>query len=245
MKTADMRPVLLGHIREVRERHHTQAAARRARDSARVVLRGLKDRVAAEAPAERISSTSVYVDPRDPLVLVCSCDPKPVIPSPYQPVLSLAVGQSCTLSLPRTRLSSVFAKLQTMAAEAEEEIGTRPTWRAEWPQPGVFVVTRLPDDYDPFTGKPRERLTGSRRKAQQRDLERMNRLLSAYEYGLLYEAVGAGNAPPPIPEELVDLMQRHAPKELDNLRRRVAEASQGPAAVMARLEAERQETAPC
>ena len=245
MKAAEMKPVLLGHVREVRERHPTPAHARRARATASVVLRGLKDRTFHGLFAEKASSVEVlnsahmYVDPNDPCVVVCSCDPKPAVPSIYRPVLDLAVWASCDLELSNTTFNSVVAKLKAMATEAEEVLGTRPTWHVTWVSPKVFNVVRWPDDHDPVVGGPRERLTGARRKKQLEDLDRMEVLRINYEYCDIYWATLHGRPYPPIPKELADLMTKYAPLELDSLRRRVAEGEMGPDDVMAQLRAER------
>ena len=234
MKAADMRRVLLGETREVRERHPTPADARHARSVASTSLRALKDRdfhgsrPKHRASIERLNATCMYVDPADPCVVVCSADPKPYQPSRYDRVTRLAVGETCELRLPGTKLVSVLARLKAMAAEAEEAMGTRPTWRVEQQDPrhwaDMFVVTRLPDDHDPLTGQPRAELTG-RRKAEHRELwERINRLLSDYETGALYNALVESRPIPPIPEDLRILLAEHDPQELAALEQRVEEA---------------------
>lgn len=241
MKRSDMRPVLHGDVKEYRERHPTIRQAAYARTVASSSLRALKDcdshpSSERRPPIELVNAVRIYTDPADPCVIVCSADPKPAAPSVYQPVLDLAVGGSCELYLDGTRLVSVQARLKALAAEAEEAIGSRPTWVAEWPCPGVFSVERLPDDYDPATRAPRDALTGRRKAEQRRELEALSDALSYYEYVEVPRALDAGTSHPPrVPRDLERLLRKHRPKELDALVARVAGMWRGPEDILAEL----------
>lgn len=227
MRTADFLEVLYGRRDEVREVYPSFAAAKLARQRASTLLRAVKDRhfmgVVKEGapPIHRLNDTGVYVDPQQPNVLVCAFAKRPLKASMYDPVLALAVGQSCELRI-RAEPESLHAKLRLMAGEVEQEIGTRPAWQAELladPQGRMFKtyrVTRLPDDYDPKTAAPREQPTGARLEAKKAAWLRMGQLEEAY-LDARADAVRFGGPMPQIPQELIDLATRWRPETLREL----------------------------
>ena len=228
MKTSDMIPVITGETPRITERYPDLRSARAARQRASLLLRGAIDRnfmgfaPKHRAPVERINGVKAYLDPQDPCLLVCGMKDT-YITKPYQRVLTLAVGQGCNLDLPGTGIDSVKARLKQLAAQVEAEMGVRPCWQVQFgrsnlsPTLNRFRVTRLPDDYSPVTGEPRQELTGARGLSKRAAWARMNRL--TYEYDIaLGLAEGAGEPRPQCPQELLDLAAEHYPADLPYLR---------------------------
>lgn len=204
-----------GEAERLTERHPTPALAKQARSRAYGLMHQARYRYAIE------HSARLYLDPEDPCVLVCDLDGAPPM-SKYAPVLSLVEGDECVLDLGDTLLQSVKARLKTMAAQAEQELGSRPCWVAQpvRGQPGLYQISRLPDDYNPATGEPRTRKDEQGRQFRQaqhlKDWARFNTLQFDYEERVS-DAYLAGEAPPPVPDELRKLAAVLHPQELQHL----------------------------
>lgn len=218
MKTADFLRVLRGEADEVRETYASPQEAKAARQRASTLLRAVKDRYftgivkPGAPPAHRLNDTCLWVDPKQPSVLVCAFARRPLKASMYDPVLELPVGGTHELRV-NAEPPSLHAKLRQLAAEVESEIGARPCWTAELlvdPQGRMaktYRITRLPDDHDPATGQPRAEPTGDRKKALQAAWERMNGLEVAYDSAI--EAADLADQPRPSPpQELLELRAR-------------------------------------
>lgn len=212
MKTPELLQVMHGQSERLTERHPTPTLAKQARARAYALMHQVRTRHAIEQAAR------LYIDPEDPCVLVCDLEGPP--PSTkYGPVLSLREGDECVIDVGDTLLQSVKARLKTMAAQVQADIGSRPCWVAQ-PVPGqlgLYKITRLPDEYNPATGEPRVRTSeqaGQYRQAEHlRDWRRLNRLQDDYEERV-QDANAAGVPPPPVPQELRALAGKLAPREL-------------------------------
>lgn len=245
MKTEDILLVLQGKRGNATKTFATQELAKAARARASALLLNAKVRhtprlLEQGVHINHIKNVRAYIDPADPLTVVVSTDPVPTRVGRYDRVLALAVGQTSTLVLGRTKIESVQAKLKAMAAKAERLLGTRPTWRVELdaehstrhPVPcNAYRITRLPDDHDPVTGEPREILTGERGDAQRKLAEEIREALNNYEAGELYNALIDGRTVPPIPYYLRSLLEEHRPDELARLEAELAEIRKGEAHV--------------
>lgn len=234
MKTPELLQVLQGRTDRITAPYPTPALAKQARARAYALMYQVRIRHAIEATAR------IYIDPEDPCVLVCDREAQPAF-TKYSPVLSLREGDDCVLDLGDTLPASVKARLKTMAAEVQAELGSRPCWVAEpvRSQLGLYRITRLPDGYNPATGAPRARTDDQKQQVREdedrRDWAHMTALQDAYEEQVMLAST-AGLPVPPVPEELRRLVSRLFPEELVYLE----EISKGGHAMP-----KHQETAPC
>jgi hypothetical protein len=215
MKTAELLQVLRGEAARISETHATPALARQARARAYALLHQTRTRYALEATAK------IYVDPEDPCVIVCDTEGATAA-SKYAPVLHLREGDECVLDLGDTLLQSVKARLKTLAAETAAALGSRPCWVASpvHGQEGLYKVVRLPDDYNPGTGRPRGQFALQQQQCRaadsRRDWARFNKIQDLYERQVV-DAFDEGLPPPPLPEELRHLAARLLPGEVTYL----------------------------
>lgn len=241
MKTADMIPVLMGQKELVSAVYPTPQEARAARNRAGVLLRAFKDRncYGMNPPyrptIERLHGVKVYILPEDPCRVICGMKPEPHVGGPYKRVLSLAVGQSCVISVRGTSLETVASRLKALASEVEEALGVRPCWRASYVESldyglNLFRITRLPDDHDPVTGLKRETPTGRRLDLIKAEWAAYARAFYAYEADCA-RAGERGEPRPEPPPELLDMAARLRPADVPYL---LGEATP-----------EEEETAPC
>lgn len=248
MQARLLKPLIGGSVTRLEFPFDSERIARSKLNLAYKALRYAKDHYfnglsGPAAPASWINSLSAFIELDRPSVIVFGCkDPAADYRAyEYRSVLDLAVGGSCVLNVRSKDLESVKSRLKQLAAKVEGELGSRPCWTARYGDsvlqgPNPFVVTRLPDDYDPATGQPRSELTGARKAELLAVWDRMNRLLEDYEYVEVPRALDAGTGHPPrVPRDLERLLRKHRPKELDALVARVAGMWRRPEDILADL----------
>ena len=229
MKAKDLKPLVGGSVTRIVERFPSERIARSKLNLAHKTMRYAKDHYynglnGPLAPVTWTNGLTAFLDPEDPCVIVYghrdpTLDTRRHV---YGRVLRLAVGESCVIQGSASTLDSVKARLKQMAAEVEAAIGARPCWTAKWADsvksgPNPVVITRLPDDYDPATGEPRDSLTGQRQKQAKVDWARFNTLSFAYDEAVC-EAETEGRPRPEPPQELLELAERLSPEDLPYLK---------------------------
>lgn len=236
MRARDLKPLIGGSLKRIEFTFDNERIARAKLNLAYKALRYAKDHYynglnGPAVPAHWLNALSAFIELDRPNVIVFGVkDPTADYRKyEYRRVLALAVGDSCIINVRGRGLDTVKSRLKQLAADVEADLGVRPCWTARYGDsikqgPNPFVITRLPDDYDPATGKPRETLTGARKEAQKTLWGRINLLIEDYETGAVYEAILNQRPVPPIPRELVALLAEHRPSELAALQRRVEEA---------------------